>query len=375
MRKSPKSWGCLGVVIICVADIPAESATNAWTKRSNGSWEEPHWSLGALPAADQFICFTNEGFKALAIGTNTIAAYPQTLAVNALVVSAPAGSSNLLMLNYAGYGRPLNVAETLVIGRNAGLFSLSSALRVGDLTRGSFLINGVVSQGAHSDVAARLVWVGHEAAGTYQLSNGWFSADSLLIGGTNYTSNWSTFIQDDGSHAVNQLSLRPRSTFKLKGGTVDALELVVGEGFPRIPGGRLFSIEPQFVQANGAVTVSGDLLLAGGEMEAAPTNSMTARSLRIQSGLAPTATQRVCFIKVAVRWRRASFPSAKRLIIRWLCPNPTPTRTTFFRMERSEHSGRLWALDGQVCFGRRAAVISSRGSCEWLPGQIDLTTR
>ncbi len=87
-----------------------DSSVNSWLKTSSGYWEEPYWSCGRLPALDQgSIVFTNAGWKALAIGQNTTANFPNALVIQKLTISAPTNSFNELLLNYAGTNVPLNV--------------------------------------------------------------------------------------------------------------------------------------------------------------------------------------------------------------------------------------------------------------------------
>jgi len=234
-------------------------------KPTSGYWDEQFWSSGILPGASQSIAFTNRGYKALAIGGAMALALPETLVVSNFLVSAPNGSSNLFLLNYVGLNRPFQVRDTLTVGRNGGLLSLGSALQVGTLTRGQFLINGIVAQGDYSDVAAHLVWVGHEAPGVYQLSNGWFYANTLLLGGTNYSGNalFSGFIQTDGASSVGRLSVQPHAAVTLNGGTLDAQDITVGEGFPHM-GFDMFSTPPSMTQSGGDISIDGDLILGRG---------------------------------------------------------------------------------------------------------------
>lgn len=108
--------------------------TNEWTKTASGYWEEPFWSAGELPSIDYpAIAFRNSGFKALAIGANTTANYSNSLFTKTLIVDAPPGSTNQLLLNYAGLNVPLNVRGSFVIGPRASLVSYHSALRATNL--------------------------------------------------------------------------------------------------------------------------------------------------------------------------------------------------------------------------------------------------
>ncbi len=83
-------WGC--------GRMPEASAqVNSWTNPASGYWEEQNWSLGTLPGPEQSILLTNAGWKALAIGPNTVRDYPQTLSIDSLTVSSPIDSFNVLL--------------------------------------------------------------------------------------------------------------------------------------------------------------------------------------------------------------------------------------------------------------------------------------
>src|SRR5882757_9878691 len=101
------------------APHPADGAVNEWTKPTSGYWEEQaFWSLGVLPDATQSVLFTNAGWKALAIGTNAAQNFPQSMHVASLRVGAPVDSYNTLLMNFAGFERPLQT-ESLIIESNS----------------------------------------------------------------------------------------------------------------------------------------------------------------------------------------------------------------------------------------------------------------
>jgi hypothetical protein len=128
-----------GVALVISLVSSASAVTNEWTKPSSGSWEEPFWSLGRLPAADQeMVALRNPGWKALAIGANTTANYPGSLQVNNLIIDAPTDSGNRLLLNWAGHDVPLMVRSNLMIGTNGSLVGHYSALRAANVELGGF---------------------------------------------------------------------------------------------------------------------------------------------------------------------------------------------------------------------------------------------
>src|SRR5688572_24866173 len=90
-------WSCL--------TFGAASATlNSWVKPGSGDWHDPTaWSLGILPAPDQTIRLTNQGWKAIAIGPDTPRNAPESLDVASVILGGNAHSFNVLLLNYAGF--------------------------------------------------------------------------------------------------------------------------------------------------------------------------------------------------------------------------------------------------------------------------------
>jgi hypothetical protein len=143
MAAQAAIWECLATmtplraltgILLCslVLIVPASRAqdcgTNAWTKPGSGYWEEAFWSCERLPGLDQWlIAFTNSGSKTLAIGENTTANFSNSLAINDLMVDAPDGSVNELLLNRAGTNTPLSMHD-LKLGPNGSLVSYNSAL-------------------------------------------------------------------------------------------------------------------------------------------------------------------------------------------------------------------------------------------------------
>src|SRR2546427_4539258 len=128
------SAASIGVVLSLSIASLASAITNEWTKTSSGYWEEPFWSLGTLPSANQeAVAFRNPGWKALAIGANTTANYPASLTINNLIIDAPTNSANQLLLNWAGVDAPLVVRSNLIVGTNGSLVGHYSALQAANV--------------------------------------------------------------------------------------------------------------------------------------------------------------------------------------------------------------------------------------------------
>src|SRR5205809_1158908 len=115
-------------VFLLFSLITVSGQSNIWTKPTSGFWEEPYWSLGQLPNHDQpGVVFNNPGWKALAIGANTTANFPDSLWLKNLLVESPVDSANQLLLSYAGVASPLRIDGDLrLVGTNSSLVSYYS---------------------------------------------------------------------------------------------------------------------------------------------------------------------------------------------------------------------------------------------------------
>ena len=238
---------------------PAPQTINSWTNPTSGSWEELHWSLGVLPAVGQSIAITNAGWKAVAIGPGTAQNFPQSLRPTAITLAAPIDSSNLLLLNYAGFETPLSVQE-LIINSNAGLTALGSALQV---TGSPFSVGGIFSQGAAAVVGATNLNIGDVGSGAYELTNG-----TLLVSGTetiggNYSGQ---FYQFGGTNFAGTVELPQGGEYNLYDGALNTTGI-----YYRSPNG----VAGRFVQRGGTVkpdrlyVTQGTYTLAGGNLGAA----------------------------------------------------------------------------------------------------------
>ena len=188
---------------------PAQTV-NVWTKPASGYWEEPFWSLGRLPSADDQVIFTNSGWKALAIASSTARDFPQSLQVRDITVASPVDSFNTLLLNFAGFEVPLHVSGRLTIEHSAALVVLSSALHV--TNTGEFIVNGTVQHGDFSDVRTLTMHIGYQAPGIYYFSNVVLQMDHLIV------DFQSQFDQEGGSSAIGTMLLRNQGIFTVAGG-------------------------------------------------------------------------------------------------------------------------------------------------------------
>lgn len=217
----------------------AVAATNEWTKTTSGSWEESFWSLGVPPSFEQdLVAFRNPGFKALAINASTTA-NTNSLYLNYLTVDAPPGSSNLLLLNYAGMDVPLFINSDFILGTNGSLLSFSSSVR-----GGTFYVNGPATFSENSQVSFTSIRTGVDAPAVLGLNNSSLSASLFVVG----QNTGGTVNQVGGSTQVTNLQMKATSTYSLTNGSfissiVELQFQATGPGVSR------------FVQSGGSVDI------------------------------------------------------------------------------------------------------------------------
>jgi hypothetical protein len=249
---------------------PAATGTNEWTKTTSGYWEENYWSLGELPSiANDLVAFRNPGFKALAIGANTTANYPDSLSIRNLAVFDPA---NLLLLNYAGLEVPLNVAEDFTLGPGASFLSYYSSL-----SASNFNVSGIATFAEQSMATIGTLWVhgGSTLPAELNISNAVISSDAFLIGSQSGMGGIGTVNHYAGTNRVtgpNGLYVTDGSTYDLSNGTLIARSAQIASG------GAQFNMANGFVQIDGRILlVNGTLSMQGGRIEAGEINTMTGR--------------------------------------------------------------------------------------------------
>src|SRR5436853_625365 len=96
--RCPRPWGVLLIAFLFTISSSAQVLNN-WINPGSAPWEDAgNWSLGMRPAANQTVVIGNAGYKAVAISSSTVSAYPESLTVSNLTVSAPSNAVNTLLL-------------------------------------------------------------------------------------------------------------------------------------------------------------------------------------------------------------------------------------------------------------------------------------
>lgn len=232
-RRSRRNWiqcAALGGFLACVvAPTPLLAQANSWTNPAGGNWQDSSWSLGVLPGPGQDIFITNAGWKAVSISDTTAVGFPQTLTVNSITLSSPVGTSNTLLLNYAGVNNPLN-ANSLTVGSNSAVTVDSSALLIAT----NITVAGTLTEDFSSLVTNWSLDIENGGPGGYILNSG------LLTSGAGEDIGFTvpaTFTQNGGTNFSTGIRIYTNSVYRLNGGFLNGIIIVRPNGTFQQQGG------------------------------------------------------------------------------------------------------------------------------------------
>jgi len=217
------------LVLFCTCSaVFADTPINAWNNPTSGNWEDLKWSLGSRPGPGQTIMLTNQGWKAIAIGSATASSFPQSLNVDSVIVSGYTDSFNVLLLNYAGTAVPLRATNGLYIGAGGQVQNLYSSLMVDN---GSLTVSNSQFIQVGGAVVTTNAWLRVDN-GTYNLTNGLLQAGQVSLG----LQNPASFVQDGGSASMTGLR--------------------IGQpGFPSGGGSSFYDLVSGWLYVSGALTL------------------------------------------------------------------------------------------------------------------------
>jgi hypothetical protein len=206
----------IAMVVLLNSWITAFAQTNSWTNSVSGNWQDAYWSLG-LPTTNQDVSLTNAGSKTLSIGPATAQNFPETLTLNSLTISSPDNSYNTLLMNFAGTNTPLAV-QSITVASNSEMRMLSSALLLNGPNSVGMQVGGRIEQD-DSLVVGRQVNVGYIGPGIYNLNSGFFAVSNLWVGGDFA----GVFNQNGGTNNSAIVALEAGGTYNLSDGDFSAL--------------------------------------------------------------------------------------------------------------------------------------------------------
>jgi len=227
--------------------LEAGAQLNSWTGAGSGYWENPDWSLGALPGTNQTILFTNAGWKVLEITANTAQNYPQTLSVDSITIASPTNSFNTLWLNYAGFVTPLT-ANYLTVASNSTTAVYGSALHI----RHALSVGGTFTQDGFSEVTNSWMDIGYSGPAIYNLNSGILVSSGESVG--EYFP--SQFVQRGGTNH-GFVRIHADSEYDLNDGDLEGAIWVGAGGTFKQQGGRVNN--PRFTAIDGYYFQSGGI--------------------------------------------------------------------------------------------------------------------
>ncbi len=213
---------------------PPAQVVNNWTNPASAHWQDPYWSLGILPASNQTVNITNDGYKAVNIDSGTVSGYGGSLTVSNLQVSAPTNALSTLLLNYAGLGTPLKVLNGCTIGTNGTIDNFSSSFEVDGSAGGQLLVDG----GTFTQVGGQTVVNAPVFArnGSLNATNANLTLGQLTVGsGAGSPDPYSpdaVFTQDGGSIAAQSVDIEQGGRYQLISGVLYGINGTTCNGGP-----------------------------------------------------------------------------------------------------------------------------------------------
>src|SRR5258708_11090223 len=127
-RWFPQSIACALVYVLLLAVAGNVLAQKRWTSSSSGFWADTNnWSGNSAPIDTSAVIISNANSKTVTINALTPAA---NLTVASLRISAPAGSTNTLLLSNAGTNNPLLMLNGLTMSAGGAIHVTNSAVAV-----------------------------------------------------------------------------------------------------------------------------------------------------------------------------------------------------------------------------------------------------
>jgi len=230
-RRMKRAIGLCSLMFLLMS-ASSRAQVNSWIKPTSGDWQEQtSWSLRILPDSLQSVSITNACEKTVTINTATAQNFPQSLAVNSLLLTA----TNVLLLNNVGTDVPLTVTNGLRIAgassnNPATLINLQSGLIIEngslDILNGRIIQNGGFIKATNGTTFF---------SGYYYLTNGLFEAGTVRFGfnPTGFSNQIGLFDQYGGiANLANLLlgSVSHGSTYTIYGGELNVSgRLAVGD--------------------------------------------------------------------------------------------------------------------------------------------------
>lgn len=233
---------------------------NSWISATRGFWDDyTKWSLDVAPSTNgqSFILITNAATKTVTIDAFTSGEFPDTMTINNLIVSAPTGSTNTLLVSGIGTNLPLTVLSSLSISNGGMLVISASAVNVSGPNNSVLSLGGDVVLEDGSLLVSNVAACGQDpgSPGSLTVANGTGSFSGTLCVGLNTNATGSVLLTG------GQLAL---TDGPVAVGLYGAGQITVTNG------SSLASDQPVIVgvgaASQGTVTVDGSAWVAAGHL-------------------------------------------------------------------------------------------------------------
>jgi hypothetical protein len=264
--------------------------TNSWTNSVSGNWNNgTNWSLGGPPyILLEQVLITNAASKTV---TND-GAFPSTMSISNLTISAPGGAVNTLLVN-AGTNTPLRIVNACIISNGGALVVTNSIWQVDGFGSISNIINGSATVLAGSRLVSTPTYVGSAAgaSGTLTIAGGSNSVFGTLSLGSIANGTGTVWVTDGKLFPpllrVGQFGFGQMITSNglvQSGGTVSFIgsqpgsrgQVTVAGGtniFPSLTIGEMSGATGSVLVSDGLLQVNGDVLHSRGTFTVAGGNA------------------------------------------------------------------------------------------------------
>ncbi|MCG3148584.1 MAG: hypothetical protein PCFJNLEI_02029 [Verrucomicrobiae bacterium] len=159
---------------------------NSWTNVADGRWQDVgNWSLGVAPTSTHArVQIANTNGNTVTINSDTVTSHPDTMIVKCLMLSAPAGTHNTLVLSNAGPSVPLQVLNACTLSSGGAMYLTDSVLRVEGLTGVGLTVNGSLALQNNALLLATncSVRIGNPTSGSLIISGGTLASRDVTVG-------------------------------------------------------------------------------------------------------------------------------------------------------------------------------------------------
>jgi hypothetical protein len=166
--------------------VTAAGTINSWTNSLSGKWETgANWSLGVPPfSGHSLVLITNAATKTVNNDAATASGFPTTLTVSNLIIGAPTGATNTLLLAHGGTSTPLRILKTLNLSSGGAMVISNATVNLEGPPSSFSHLNGALTlqEGAFNATNSSQFYIGSTNSGSLTVSGGTFRAYYPIVG-------------------------------------------------------------------------------------------------------------------------------------------------------------------------------------------------